>query len=378
MNNGFTLIELLVVIAIIGMLIALLLPAVQAAREAARRMQCTNNFKQLGLGLHNHLVTHGTFPSGSPNTIPPGYVAPPNWSTGQVTSPITEFHFSWSVFSQLTPYLEQVAIANHVDTTKHCLETPFPYNQGDVFQSLVPSFMCPSDQRRSIVIAGDPNMLVYGYEVLGPVNYKINMGTGAKVNPGKDPPSPTANPNGDPNGPWLTSLGPAYGTDGPFAAKSWFSEAAITDGLSNTIFLSESILGQDARGLTKATADPRFHYLYHQPSFTEITEDNHQDFFLDQLRWFRGYCWNGAYFRSTLYNHYHTPNTKLFDTHLNIASHPGSGSQSTGLFAARSLHRGGVGALRGDGSASFYTDSISPVIWWAWATRAGGESVGSL
>src|SRR5215210_4645960 len=96
-RSGFTLIELLVVIAIIGVLIALLLPAVQAAREAARRIQCTNNLKQLGLGLHNYHSANETFPPGgsrNPYDPPNKTDGSPSWS-------------SWSAHALLLPYLEQ-------------------------------------------------------------------------------------------------------------------------------------------------------------------------------------------------------------------------------------------------------------------------------
>src|SRR5881227_1395282 len=93
-RRGFTLIELLVVIAIIGVLIALLLPAVQAAREAARRIQCTNNLKQLGIGLHNYENAHGALP---PSMVMAGSGTTVAWSNG------------WSAHGRLLPYLEQYA-----------------------------------------------------------------------------------------------------------------------------------------------------------------------------------------------------------------------------------------------------------------------------
>ena len=101
-RGGFTLIELLVVIAIIAVLIALLLPAVQAAREAARRMQCVNNMKQLGLAIHNYESTHGSLPIGRVWTPLPGIPLPGFFMGCQNTN--------W--FTQLLPQLEQTAISN--------------------------------------------------------------------------------------------------------------------------------------------------------------------------------------------------------------------------------------------------------------------------
>jgi prepilin-type N-terminal cleavage/methylation domain-containing protein len=106
--RGFTLIELLVVIAIIAILIALLLPAVQSAREAARRTQCRNNLKQIGLALHNSESTFGTFPPGFISRV----TGP--WPGG-ANDPVPEIGPGWSVFAMILPQLEQTALHQRID-----------------------------------------------------------------------------------------------------------------------------------------------------------------------------------------------------------------------------------------------------------------------
>ncbi len=136
-SRGFTLIELLVVIAIIAVLIALLLPAVQAAREAARRAQCTNNLKQMGLGMHNYLSAVGVFPlGGSMNnriyrTSPPSYAA---WTC-------------WSGHSMLLPYIEQSPLYNAINFNfaPEISDTVGQPVHATIYKWVVNSFLCPSD-----------------------------------------------------------------------------------------------------------------------------------------------------------------------------------------------------------------------------------------
>ena len=133
--RGFTLVELLVVITIIGILIALLLPAVQAAREAARRMQCSNNLKQIGLALHNYHTAIGCFPPGYISAYTaPGYDASGGYNTGD-TGP------GWGWGAMILPYLEQGNVWSQIHFN---LDIKDPNNAASEPTSL-PVFLCPSD-----------------------------------------------------------------------------------------------------------------------------------------------------------------------------------------------------------------------------------------
>jgi len=182
---GFTLVELLVVIAIIGVLVALLLPAVQAAREAARRMQCSNNTKQIALAFHGYHGDHGSFP--------PGYLG-------------TE----WPWVPHLFPYVEQQVLFDLVDFEVH-IGAPSPEHE-QVTRAQINSFLCPSDPSSvvSFLTPISPNPF-------GRISYAGNFGQGQMEAPDR--------------------------VEGIFGDRKGASFKDIQDGSSNTLLLSELIVG---------------------------------------------------------------------------------------------------------------------------------------
>jgi prepilin-type N-terminal cleavage/methylation domain-containing protein/prepilin-type processing-associated H-X9-DG protein len=151
-HRGFTLVELLVVIAIIGILVALLLPAIQAAREAARRSQCSNHLHQIGIALHNYHAVHRCFPPG-------GLEPRPFWPMGR--------QFAWSAL--ILPQMEQVALASQIDFTK-----PFddPINAAPA-AVVLPAYLCPSTPRSTQLHLGRGACDyggIYGERITGPNN----------------------------------------------------------------------------------------------------------------------------------------------------------------------------------------------------------------
>lgn len=324
-NKGFTLVELLVVIAIIGILVALLLPAVQAAREAARRMSCSNNLKQIGLALHNYHDTYRCFP-------PPAL-----YKTNMPSE-------NWSGQARLLAFIEQANLQNLIDWTQ-------PYSaQGHVARTRVPVYLCPSevkDRMRPDPKPGDPNFAHY------PVNYGVNMGTWFVY-------APTTGEGGD---------GFAF----PNRTQNF---ASIIDGTSNTIAFGEvkayTPYLRDGNNPAAANVPP--------PAPTDIAG------FGGNFKADSGHTeWVDGRIHQTGMTTTFTPNTVVpystggtdYSVDFNSSREGITITNRTyATVTSRSYHPGGVQVLLGDGSARFIAQTIDLATWRALGTRATGEVVG--
>jgi prepilin-type N-terminal cleavage/methylation domain-containing protein len=314
-TRGFTLVELLVVIAIIGLLMALLLPAIQRVREAANRMRCASNLRQLGIALHNHHAALDQFP---PARQP--------------------FPMVFSPLARLLPYVEQDNLHNLVDFSQPPLDFfGTGTNPNDNSNPNCPSkavislFVCPSDGIRPRV----PN------QPYGPTNYVACVGSGAVG-------------FGD------VSLGDGVFTDQPMRVSDIF------DGSSNTALLSESLLGDGNTPASASNANPKRHRFV-VPGGSDPTPAQCESASGGTWNGQRGAKWIDGHYGSTLYNHFYTPNSANWDC--------GNGWNNKSLSTARSNHPGGVNLLLGDGAIRFVRNSVDITVWRAISTRAGGEIV---
>lgn len=326
---GFTLVELLVVIAIIGLLIAITLPAVQAAREVSRRASCLSNLRQLGVAMIHYDESRGHLPTGADSKQYPAFPNHPH------------NFYRWSTFAHLAPYFEQSNAVNLLDLNLP-LYGPVGFkvlarNEPGVAQ-VIGMLLCPSD--RGIPVA----------DGFGPTNYAVCTGSGA-------------------------GGGTPFETDGLFHINSRTRYRDILDGASNTIAMSESLLGDGPVNTTKRELiDPQTAYVFSfsLPPLTEAACDGASKWNVTDLR---GFSWANGEYRCTLYNHHLPPNSQRIDCLSAL-----QGADVTTRYAAfgwrsaRSRHRRGVNALWADGSARFVSDDVTLAVWQAWSTRHGSEA----
>jgi prepilin-type N-terminal cleavage/methylation domain-containing protein/prepilin-type processing-associated H-X9-DG protein len=321
-RQGFTLIELLVVIAIIAVLIALLLPAVQAAREAARRSQCTNNLKQLGLAMHNYHDSVSSFPIGAMGVR--SLIAGGRYPDG---TPVGNARRTW--LPMLLPYIEQGVVANS-------------YNFSQIFNSYLNTtaeltqisvLSCPSDPNQGS-IENSPPRYQHNYVVnWGNTTWQQNMTT-------------TYNPTVGIYPPGTTNSVPFLGA--PFTMDKSFGIQSITDGTSNTLLMAEVKIGADITG---------------------------------GIQDHRGDIWNDDWM-CAMFTAFTPPNVSFNDYLGNDCNYPYQNNppcivQVPYFIAARSYHPGGVNALMADGHVQFFKNSIAYTTWRMLGSSQGGEVLSS-
>jgi prepilin-type N-terminal cleavage/methylation domain-containing protein/prepilin-type processing-associated H-X9-DG protein len=316
---AFTLVELLVVITIIGILIALLLPAVQAAREAARRMQCANNIKQACLAMHNYHDQFSSLPVGSYSCC---------WGTWQVA---------------VLPFLEQQALYDLYDHGgKATMDWNFAYFSGNnlaVCQHRIAALTCPSDQCQQTFVPPVPGVQCH--------NYAVNYGNTGYFSQTDGPVADVSN---------VVFGGAPFAMSGCGAGVGkaiCFTFADVVDGLSNTLMLAEVIQGvkngpgtSDFRGLTWWGLGAGFE-TYASPNSSSpdiLVEDN--------------YCQEGD------------ADVPCDPVRMSSPNRPAN-------LAARSRHAGGVNVGLCDGAVTFVSNDIAIDIWRGLSTTRGSEPVGS-
>ncbi|MCO6456766.1 MAG: DUF1559 domain-containing protein [Pirellulaceae bacterium] len=338
-RTGFTLVELLVVIAIIGILVALLLPAVQAAREAARRMQCTNNLKQIVLAMHNYHDSYGTFPI----------------SIGWHEQLERRENFSDKVM--MLPFVEQQPAYDKTDWRAHPWDSNGWHGNDNILtqSTRLPVFYCPSNQ--NAIGSGRGNF-----------TYAINQGTSHQ------PPHNVQGP--------LAGEGRHNGMSA-YHFSSWTNKhhgvntqavqfAHILDGTSNTAAYSEFVVQTDKLILNdKRLLKSQVYNWAGGNSTAEVRQQClAQQAFNDPNngRRMRGASWAWSFIgNGSAYNHTMLPNEK------SCHSYEGDWYGSN-LMAATSNHPGGVNVGLADGSVRFVPQTVDAFIWWGLGTRDGGES----
>jgi prepilin-type N-terminal cleavage/methylation domain-containing protein/prepilin-type processing-associated H-X9-DG protein len=344
-GRGFTLIELLVVIAIIGVLVSLLLPAVQAAREAARRSQCVNNMKQIGLALHNYHSTHNVFPMAAAN-------ATGNTAMGASNSGI----HGPSVLVWLLGNMEQQQIYNAINFD--VLAVVGAVANHTVISSTgtlvrVATFLCPSDS--SPFLAG--------------TNYNCSLGPQFNM--------------------WSPITSSAGAGVGMFAHRAAFGLQDCPDGSSNTIAFGEAIMGDNSAA---QRSNAEYYNCVAWPSGTNTGRGSGADHVMPlpvAVGFLRTYITSCNTARQTIASENNDRNARWAAGRVGIGplatmllppNSPNSDCTQTGeagMISFRSKHSGGINVLMSDGSVRFIKNSVSEVTWWALGTRAGGEAISS-